>query len=101
MLINTSRGAVVRTSDVLQGLEKGLIGAFGADVYEHEKGVFFYDRSGEIPDDPMLQQLLRMPNVLITPHQAYATKEALENIAETTCYNIECWANGSASPHEL
>jgi D-lactate dehydrogenase len=101
LLINTSRGAVVDTAAIITGLESGRIGYFGADVYEYEKGVFFYDRSASIPDDPMLHRLLAMPNVLITPHQAYATREALNNIAETTCHNLSCWTNNKSPEHEL
>ena len=101
MLINTSRGAVVNTKDVLDGLVKGQIGYFGADVYEYEKGLFFYDHSGKPAKDLLLQRLVNLPNVLITPHQAFATKEALKNIAETTFYNLSVWDHGCASENEL
>lgn len=101
MLINTSRGAVVKTDDVIAALKRGHIGSFGADVYEREKGVFFYDRSAQVPEDPTLKALLQMPNVLITPHQAFATKEALQNIATTTCDNIRHWMKGERSNNEL
>jgi D-lactate dehydrogenase len=101
MLINTARGAVVNTADVIQGLQDGQIGYYGADVYEGEKGIFFYDRTDNAPEDPVLRQLLGMPNVLITPHQAYATHEALRNIADTTCENIRNWGLGKSAAHEL
>jgi D-lactate dehydrogenase len=101
MLINTARGAVVNTADVLAALQSGQIGSYGADVYEREKGVFFYDHSSSIPDDPMLHELLAHPNVLLTPHQAFVTWEALSNLAETTCFNIACWQRGASSPNEL
>jgi D-lactate dehydrogenase len=101
MLINTGRGACINTADVLHYLETGHIGYFGADVYEKERGVFFHDWTGKELKDDTLKKLLTLPNVLITPHQAFATKEALGNIAETTFYNIECWAAGKYSENEL
>jgi D-lactate dehydrogenase len=101
MLINTGRGGCVNTQDVIEYLENGHIGYYGADVYEREKGVFFLDWSGREMKDSMLQTLLQLPNVLITPHQAFATAEALTNIAATTFYNIDCWALGRLSVNEL
>lgn len=101
MLINTSRGACVNTADIIAALQTGHIGYYGADVYENERGIFFYDCSGKELNDTMLTQLLSMPNVLITPHQAFATQQALTNIAVTTFYNINCWKNGSRSANEL
>ncbi len=90
MLINTGRGGCVNTADVVEGLENGQIGYFGADVYENERGIFFCDLTGKEMKDELLKKLLAMPNVLITPHQAFATVQALTNIADTTFYNIDC-----------
>lgn len=101
ILINTSRGACVNTADVIAALEAKHIGFYGADVYEKEKNIFFYDYSNKDLSDEMLVKLLHMPNVIITPHQAFATKEALTNIAETTFYNIDCWNRGKSSINEL
>jgi D-lactate dehydrogenase len=101
MLINTARGGVVKTEDIIAYLENGRIGCYGADVYEKEKGVFFFDRRNDSLNDPQLKKLLSMPNVLITPHQAFATKEALTNIATTTISNINSWKNGLRSGNEL
>jgi D-lactate dehydrogenase len=101
MLINTSRGACVNTADLVEGLESGAVGYYGADVYEHEKGLFFYNRSQKKLNDEMLGKLLSFSNVLITPHQAFATKEALKNIADTTFYNLGCWNRRKNSKHEL
>jgi D-lactate dehydrogenase len=101
MLINTSRGGCVNTEDVLHYLENGHIGYFGADVYEKERGVFLYDWSGKEIKDELLKKLMAMPNVLITPHQGFATKEALNNIAQTTFHNIHSWANNQPSENEL
>jgi D-lactate dehydrogenase len=101
IIINTSRGACVNTNDIIDGLEHNKIGAYGADVYEKEKGVFFNDYTHKELKDDILKKLLTMPNVLITPHQAFATKEALTNISETTAYNIECWSKNIKSKYEL
>jgi D-lactate dehydrogenase len=101
MLINTSRGGLVKTSAVLAGLKSGKVGYFGIDVYEEEKGLFFYDRSNQILQDEILAQLMVLPNVLITSHQAFLTDTALRNIAETTFESINCWAEGKESPNEL
>ncbi|AFD06553.1 2-hydroxyacid dehydrogenase [Solitalea canadensis] len=101
MIINTARGGIVNTQDIIEGIEKGKIGYYGADVYEHEKDVFFYDHSEKKVNDPLLKKLLSYSNVLITPHQAFATKEALNNIAVTIFKNINCWALQQKGPHEL
>jgi len=101
MLINTARGAVVNTEHVIDALEKCKIGYLGLDVYEKEKGIFFYDYSKNRITDEVLKKLMNHPNVIITPHQAFATNEALSNIADTTFYNIDCWANNKISDNEL
>lgn len=93
--------AVVNTADVIEGLENGNIGYYGADAYENERGVFFYDHSGKELKDDILKKLLIMPNVMITPIHAIATQEALTNIAAITYYNIDCWKNNQHSKDEL
>ena len=89
MLINTSRGGLINTVDVLVALKKGKIGYLGLDVYEHEQGLFFEDHSKDAHKDALLQILLTYENVLITPHQAYLTKEALQEIAIQTIANLD------------
>jgi D-lactate dehydrogenase len=101
MIINTARGAVVNTQDLISYIENGTIGAYGMDVYEKERGVFFIDRSTNKVKDPMLSKLMDLRNVLITPHQAFATNEALTNIADTTFYNILEWQAGLQPENEL
>jgi D-lactate dehydrogenase len=101
MIINTARGAVIDTKDLLKYLDKGIIGSYGADVYENERGIFFYDHSKNGINDNMLAELLKRKNVIITPHQAFATYEALVNIAETTFYNILEWAEGAVPDNEI
>lgn len=91
MLINTSRGAVINTRQVLQALDMGKIGYLGLDVYEFEKGLFFEDHQNDEEKDQLLQVLMSKPNVLITPHQAYLTKEALQEIANQTIQNLDLW----------
>ncbi|MEJ0105925.1 MAG: hypothetical protein WDO19_26710 [Bacteroidota bacterium] len=68
---------------------------------KRKRGLFFYDHSTEDMKDEMMKKLLSMPNVLITPHQAFATNEALDNIAATTFYNIDCWNRDQRSENEL
>lgn len=101
MLINTARGAVMNTEHVIEALENGKIGYLGTDVYEKEKGIFFYDYSKNRIQDEMLKKLMSFPNVIITPHQAFATQEALSNIADTTFYNLDCWAQYKLTENEL
>lgn len=101
MLINTGRGGCVNTADVIEGLENGHIGYYGADVYEYERGVFFYDYSDKELKDDMLKKLLTMPNVLITPHRAFVTEEALTNIAAAVFYTIDCWKKNLHPKNEL
>ncbi len=88
MLINTGRGGLIDSSCLIAGLKSGKIGYLGLDVYEEEESLFFEDLSGQIIQDDVFARLLTFPNVLITGHQAFFTKTALENIAETTLANI-------------
>lgn len=101
MLINTSRGALVDTKAVIDALKTGHIGYLGLDVYEEEKGLFFEDHSDEILQDDMIARLMTFPNVLITSHQAFLTRTALRNIAETTIDNLDHWAAGHQPPSAL
>jgi D-lactate dehydrogenase len=101
MLINTSRGAVINTEDVIEGLKAEVIGALGIDVYEKEKGLFFFDHSNEVMKDDVFARLLTFKNVLITSHQAFLTQEALHNLAYTTIYNINCAATNTVCENEL
>lgn len=101
VIVNTARGAVVDTKALIHALENEQISGYATDVYEKEKGVFFKDNSKEGIKDLQLKKLLSLPNVLLTPHQAFITKEALENIAKTTFYNIDCWEIGAQSENEL
>ena len=96
MLINTSRGAVVDTLALIAGLKSGRIGHVGLDVYEEEEGLFFADLSDQPIQDDIFARLLTFPNILITGHQAFFTREALTAIAETTIANISAFeANGA------
>tara|TARA_R110002050_G_scaffold271612_3_gene415155 strand:- start:43137 stop:44126 length:990 start_codon:yes stop_codon:yes gene_type:complete len=91
MLINTSRGGLVDTKAVIEGLKTKKIGYFGIDVYEEEEGLFFEDHSDDILQDDVIARLMTFSNVLITSHQAFLTETALTNIAETTIYNLDCF----------
>ena len=91
MLINTSRGALINTADLPDALDQGKIGYLGIDVYEFEDSLFYGDQSADTDKDPLLIKLLTYPNVIITPHQAFLTYEAIEQIANTTIQNINTW----------
>jgi D-lactate dehydrogenase len=93
MLINTSRGALLDSVAIIEGLKSGKIGFLGLDVYEEEEAIFFEDRSGLILSDDVFARLLTFPNVIITGHQAFFTREALLNIAATTIDNITRFEN--------
>lgn len=101
MIINTSRGALINTKDIIQGLKKGQIGYLGLDVYEEESGLFFEDHSEDILQDDMISRLLTFKNVLITSHQAFLTDTALQNIATTTIYNLDCFEKNSDCKNEI
>lgn len=101
MLVNTSRGGLVNTREVISALKTGQIGYLGLDVYEEEQGLFFHDYSEIILQDDVIARLLTFPNVLITSHQAFLTKTALTNIAETTFQSINRWDEGQESGSEL
>lgn len=101
MLINTSRGAVIDTRATVEGLKSRQIGSLGIDVYEEEADYFFEDGSHHFIADDVLARLLTFPNVLITGHQAFFTREALEAIAETTLNNLREVEEAGASTNEV
>ena len=89
MIINTGRGQLINTNDLIEGLKEKKIAAAGLDVYEEEGEYFYEDKSDKVIDDDVLARLLSFNNVIVTSHQAFFTKEALHNIAETTLQNID------------
>ncbi|MCC8144687.1 MAG: 2-hydroxyacid dehydrogenase [Tannerellaceae bacterium] len=89
MIINTGRGQLIHTNDLIDGLKDKKIAAAGLDVYEEEEDYFYEDQSDQIIDDDVLARLLSFNNVILTSHQAFNTKEALENIAHTTLQNVD------------
>lgn len=101
MLINTGRGALIDTKALIQALKSGHVGAAGLDVYEEEEGIFFADLSNEVLQDDVLARLMTFPNVLITAHQGFLTREALDNIAETTLDNVEAFERGEPLVYEV
>ncbi len=94
MLINTSRGGLINTKDVIDALKSSQIGYLGIDVYEQEDKLFFRDLSANIIEDDTIQRLMSFPNVLVTAHQAFFTEEALQQIASTTLNNLHELLNG-------
>lgn len=101
MIINTGRGKLINSRDLIAGLKSFKIGSAGLDVYEEESDYFFEDFSAEAISDDVLARLLTFPNVLITSHQAFFTREALEKIAETTLENIHLYFNENKLPNEI
>jgi D-lactate dehydrogenase len=101
MLINTSRGALLDTNAAIQGLKSQKIGALALDVYEQESDLFFEDLSNQIIHDDTFERLMTFPNVLVTAHQAFFTKEALQNIAETTLENITDIEQNRECPNQI
>ena len=101
IIINTSRGALINTHDLIDGIKSKKIGGACLDVYEEEADVFYEDNSDDIIDDDTLAILLSLPNVLVTSHQAFLTEEALANIAETTVQNIQDFFNTGKCTNEV
>ncbi len=101
ILVNTARGAVVQTNVLIEALERGQIAGYAADVYEKERGLFFRDHSGKGISDERFKKLRALPNVLLTPHQAFVTEEALKNIAEMTMENLSAWDQNLPCKNEL
>ncbi|MBE6777951.1 MAG: 2-hydroxyacid dehydrogenase [Ruminococcaceae bacterium] len=100
-LINTSRGALIDAEALLEGIKARQVGAACLDVYEEEGDIFFEDFSGHIVEDDTLARLISMPNVLVTSHQAFLTREALDNIAETTVGNLQAFFDTGCCQNEL
>ncbi|MGY8908608.1 MAG: 2-hydroxyacid dehydrogenase [Flavobacteriales bacterium] len=101
LLVNTSRGALVNTKDVITGLKSKKIAFLGIDVYEQEENLFFKDLSESIIKDDLLLRLNSFPNVLITSHQAFFTKEAMTEITTTTLNNIQEFMNDEKLTNEV
>jgi D-lactate dehydrogenase len=101
IILNTSRGALIDTKALIHALKTGKVGAAGLDVYEEEEGVFFSDLSQIGISDDVLARLLTFPNVLITAHQAFLTREALHNIAERTVLSFHEFLTDSIDSHAL
>lgn len=95
MLINTSRGGLCDTQALIQALESGRLGYAGLDVYEKEHNLFFKNHANETIEDDMFLKLRSLPHVVITPHQAFLTQEAIENIVQTTLSNITAFEQGN------
>jgi D-lactate dehydrogenase len=101
MIVNTSRGALVDASAVIEGLKSEQIGYLGLDVYEQEADLFYENLSERIIQDDVLQRLVTFPNVIVTSHQAYFTDRALENISNTTVANLTAFERGDPLVNEV
>lgn len=101
VLVNTSRGGLIDSEALLDGIKDRQVGAACLDVYEEESDVFFHDFSGHIIEDDTLARLISMPNVIVTSHQAFLTAEALSNIADTTLNNVAQFFADGVCDNEL
>ncbi|RXZ70229.1 2-hydroxyacid dehydrogenase [Fusobacterium necrophorum] len=101
MLVNTGRGRLIDTIDLIEALKEKKVGAAALDVYEEEAGYFFEDMSSSIIEDDILGRLLSFNNVLLTSHQAYFTKEAFQDITITTLENIQSFLKGNELENEI
>ena len=101
MIVNTGRGLLIDSVDLVEALKDKKIGAAALDVYEEEANYFFEDKSDEVIEDDILGRLLSFHNVLITSHQAYFTKEAIEAITITTLNNIRDFIEGKPLVNEV
>jgi D-lactate dehydrogenase len=101
LLINTGRGALIDSRALIDALKAGHLGGAGLDVYEEEEGVFFHDLSGQVLQDDVLARLITFPNVLVTSHQAFLTREALANIARVTLESLTAFERGQTLIHEV
>ncbi len=101
MLVNTSRGGLINTTEVIDALKSGQLGYLGIDVYEQESKIFFADHSSEIMSDDLIARLISFPNVLVTSHQGFFTKEAMQEIAQTTFANADAFLSGTETDNQL
>jgi D-lactate dehydrogenase len=101
MIINTGRGQLIDTAALIEALKSGRVGSAGLDVYEEEGDYFFEDFSSSTIEDDKLARLLTFSNVLVTSHQAFFTKEAIGNIADTTFMNTKAFADGKNLDNEI
>jgi len=101
MIINTGRGKLINTAALIDGLKSKKIGFAGLDVYEEESNIFYEDRSNHVINDDVLARLLSFNNVIVTSHQAFFTKEAMESIAATTLQNVQDFADGKPLLNEV
>jgi len=95
IIVNVSRGALIDTTALIGALKSGKLGGVALDVYEEEEGIFFEDLSDQVLQDDELARLLTFPNVLVTAHQAFLTREALSDIARTTIANLQALDRGT------
>jgi D-lactate dehydrogenase len=101
MIINTSRGKLIDTRDLIEALKHHKVGYVGLDVYEEEADLFFEDLSNRMIEDEVFLRLLTFPNVLVTGHQAFLTREALTGIAQTTLQNLSDFEAGKPLVNEV
>lgn len=101
MLLNTARGGIINTTDLIEALKSGQVYSAALDVFEREKGMYFHDFTDKEINDEEFKFLNTIENVFLTSHQAFLTKEALSGIANTTAFNFDSWNKTGKSENEL
>lgn len=101
MIINVARGGLIDTEAIIRGLKTGKIGGVAIDTYENEKGIFYHNHVYKVLKDDVLIKLLQYPNVIITPHYAFYTKEAVKNMIDTTLLNMKDFELTDSSQNEV
>ena len=101
ILINTARGALVDSPAVIPALRSGQLGGFGMDVYEHERGLYFANHENDVVKDDVIARLLSMPNVIITAHQAWFTRESMTAISQATLTSFDEYESGASLTLEI
>lgn len=101
ILINTARGAVIDTEALVELMEEGHLGGAGLDVYEYEKGLYFEDHRNELISAPFFHRLRKLDNIIMTAHQGFLTREALEGIAKVTFANLTQWDKDGISENDI
>ncbi len=101
ILINTARGKLIDSDALIEGLNSGKVGAAGLDVIEHENGLYYYNRSGKVIDNPELSILRGCPNVILSPHTAFYTDEDVESMVQGSFESVDCFAKGKETFHDV
>ena len=101
IIINAARGALIDTAALIDALESGKVGGAGLDVLEHEAGLYYYNREGDVIRNDEMSILRSFPNVILSPHTAFYTEDAVRSMVEGVFESVDCFARGAENPHEV